>query len=492
MSGSGYNFTSYAVNFATKPTSTSDFLVCYVAAVQATGTLNFTGGAAWTIAGAVTSSEPMQQIVAYRQATAADISGQTYTVTTTIAGNHTGWVCDIVSGGFALDQIVTASQDVINGSQTLGTLSPSAPGDVVLALLGTDGAASETFTTPTGYSVLSTSTSGPDTWNFSKIKAATDSSTEQPAGTSAYTGAQPHALSAVVALKPAPTPPPAPPALIEVVSAHAGNQSTSATSVSCAYTAVPANAQYLLAYAGVDSGKAFATPAGWSLVGNLQVSGAQSLYVFEKIASGESSATYTFTQTGSVDYMTVTCSRWNGVDPVSPRLLTSSVVNTNSAASPQVGPTLTPGASNTVAVGYWLTNDDARTITGHTAGWTQDVAQASIPGFYSMFEMQHVVATSGTAYAPSVSLSGHDLSAPTNLMVTLVLNPVGGSPTADPDSDARRPSPTPTPAAVSAIAECPGELHRVLVIVGLGISRSATSTSPILYPNSDSLVSVAT
>ncbi len=261
VSDSGMNYGAYAVNLAVKPSDPSDLIVCYVTALQTHGTLGFSGGDPWTVAGVVQSPERTQQIVAYRNATAADIAGQTYTVSTTSPGNQTGWVCDIVHGGYAFGQIATGSHDAPNATMPLASALPSAPGTIFLGFLGEDHAWSQSYGTPAGYGLLAGHTAYIDTWNFWKIASAADPALEQPAAASAYTGPQPWALSALVALVPPPAATPAP------VAQDGADSQVNATgpSATLSLAAAPGDAQLVLV-ASSAAHATFTVPPNFTLV----------------------------------------------------------------------------------------------------------------------------------------------------------------------------------------------------------------------------------
>jgi hypothetical protein len=259
VSDSGMNYTAYAVDLAAKPSDPSDLIVCYVTALQTHGTLSFSGGDPWTVVGAVESPERTQQIVAYRNATAADIAGQTYVVSTTSAGNQTGWVCDIVHGGYGFGQVVTGSHDALNGTMPLASAVPSAPGTIFLGFLAEDHAWSQSYGTPAGYGLLASHTAYIDTWNFWKIASTAEPALEQPAAASAYTGPQPWALSALVALAPPPAPAPI---------AQDGSDSqvnSSGPSATLSLPAAPGDVQLVLV-ASSSSHAGFSVPPNFALI----------------------------------------------------------------------------------------------------------------------------------------------------------------------------------------------------------------------------------
>lgn len=165
------------------------------------------------------------------------------------------------------------------------------------------------------------------------------------------------------------------------------------------------NGDVMVAAIGVQaatlSNATISTPSGWTQRGTTQqINGIQSLAVFTRVASSEP-ASYTWTFTGGSTGSSGIIASCEQVSNSSPLDGSAAFVIDSGATTSHVGPSYTPGLSNT---GVFAGCNDAATNT-----WTVSSPFASIattPGGGSSMVMADVIETTPTAEQLTATSSG--------------------------------------------------------------------------------------
>lgn len=216
-------------------------------------------------------------------------------------------------------------------------------------------------------------------------------------------------------------------ALADKVAVVTGNGSTSSSSISLTLPGgIPANGRFLIACittAANPTDANIATPTGWTAYNTINKTGAVQTWLFTRIASNETSATFTFSTSPAVNtWIGGVLEVWSGAHATTPILSASGWSGQSQSGLNTVSsPAQTPTVQNCVGVAF-VTVNDIRTVSAF--GWTLVAECGNAGGQYvDVFSSYKTGLAVSTAYNETVTFTAQTYAQPWLLSQTIILQP---------------------------------------------------------------------